>query len=224
MRTAFRADLDRLTSDVADMCAVARATMQCASTALVHLDDSAAVRVAAHLQRLDQMHADVEKRVMSLLALQAPVAHDLRVVVSAIPMAAAANRMGGLANNVGKVARRYWPLPAVPPEGLHHIDAMTAVALERAEEVQTAVRAGDPDVARSLSADGGGQMDRLHRELFTLVTDSRWTHGPTVAADLVLLGRFYGRFADHLTDIASRVVFCATGENAQSLDALSGTN
>jgi phosphate transport system protein len=206
------------------MCAVARTTMQCASASLVHLDDRSSRRVAPHLQRLDQLHAEVDRSVMSLLALQAPVAHDLRIVVSAIPMAAAAARMGGLANNVDKLARRHRPLPAVPAEGLVHIDAMASVALSQADEVQAAVSTSDAQAALGIAADEDGPMDRLHRELFALVTDPRWAHGPTVAADLVLLGRFYGRFADHLSDIAGRVVFSVTGEHAHSVEAVSATS
>jgi len=223
MRTAFRAELDRLTSDLADMCVVARATMQCASASLIQLDDNGAVRVGAHLKRLDLLHADAEKRVMSLLALQAPVAHDLRIVVSAIPIAASADRMGGLANNVAKLARRYRPLPAAPPEGLDHLDAMAVVALKLADEVEAAVRTGDADAARRIAGDGDDSMDRLHRGLFALVMDPRWQHGPTAAADLILLGRFYGRYADHISDIASRVVFCATGEHL-SMETVSETS
>ena len=224
MRTAFRAELDRLTSDLADMCASARAIMANANAVLVQLDDDAAVGVTTRLQRLDQLHAEVDKRVMSLLALQAPVAHDLRIVVSAIPIAASADRMGGLANNVAKLARRYRPLPAAPPEGLEHLDAMGAVALKLAGEVESAVRTGDADAARRIAGDGEDSMDRLHRGLFTLVMDPHWKHGPTAAADLILLGRFYGRFADHVSDIASRVVFCATGEHLNSMDTVSETS
>jgi phosphate transport system protein len=223
MRTAFRAELDRLTSDLADMCASARAIMENANAALVQLDDDAASSVTTRLQRLDQLHAEVDKRVMSLLALQAPVAHDLRIVVSAIPIAASADRMGGLANNVAKLARRYRPLPAAPPEGLDHLDAMAVVALKLAGEVEAAVRTGDAGAARRIAGDGDDSMDRLHRGLFALVMDPRWEHGPTAAADLILLGRFYGRFADHVSDIASRVVFCATGEHL-AMEAVSETS
>jgi phosphate transport system protein len=223
MRTAFRAELDRLTSDLADMCASARAIMESANAVLVRLDDDAASEVTTRLQRLDQLHAEVDKRVMSLLALQAPVAHDLRIVVSAIPIAASADRMGGLANNVAKLARRYRPLPAAPPEGLDHLDSMAVVALKLAGEVEAAVRTGDAAAARRIAGDGDDSMDRLHRGLFALVMDPRWQHGPTAAADLILLGRFYGRFADHISDIASRVVFCATGEHL-SMETVSGTS
>ena len=223
MRNAFRAELDRLTSDLGDMCAAARIIMDSANATLVHLDDNAGARVTSHLQRLDQLHAGVDKRVMSLLALQAPVAHDLRVVVSAIPIAASADRMGGLANNVAKLALRYRPEPAAPPKGLAHLDAMAAVALKMADDVEAALRDGDANAARRISGRVNDSMDRLHSGLFGLVMDPCWQHGHTAAADLILLGRFYGRFADQVCDIASRVVFCETGEHLNSIEAMSET-
>lgn len=54
-------------------------------------------------------------------------------------------------------------------------------------------------------------MDDLHRQLFVRVAAPQWQHGPLVAADMALLGRFYERFADHAVEIARRVYFQATG-------------
>jgi len=55
-------------------------------------------------------------------------------------------------------------------------------------------------------------METMHRELFAAVTSPRWAHGAMVASDVVLLGRFYGRFADHADEIARRMVFQSSGE------------
>ena len=53
------------------------------------------------------------------------------------------------------------------------------------------------------------------------MTDRRWTHGVAAATDAILLGRFYGRFADHAIEIARRVVFQATGHVPATLDLAS---
>lgn len=55
-------------------------------------------------------------------------------------------------------------------------------------------------------------METMHRQLFGEVTSAGWSHGAVVASDVVLLGRFYGRFADHADEIARRMVFQASGE------------
>jgi phosphate transport system protein len=56
-----------------------------------------------------------------------------------------------------------------------------------------------------------GAMEQLHRNLFSRVASPQWPHGPAVAIDIVLLGRFYGRFADQAGEIARRVTFQTTG-------------
>jgi phosphate transport system protein len=210
MRTDFHADLDRLTVELADMCATAADIMSCATTALIQLDIDAEIQVTADLERLDRLAGHINERAFALLALQAPVAHDLRQVVSAIQIAADADRMGGLAANIIKVARRRHPEPAVPVQALSHFAAMGRVAVDLAENVRGALIAGDASRAERIR-DEENAMDELHRALFGLVTDPRWPHGPAAAADVVLVGRFYGRFADHAIEIARRIVFRVTG-------------
>ena len=56
------------------------------------------------------------------------------------------------------------------------------------------------------------QMDRLHRELFTIVLSSSWKYGIEEAIDVTLLSRFYERYADHAVSISRRVVTIVTGE------------
>ncbi len=55
-------------------------------------------------------------------------------------------------------------------------------------------------------------MDDLHRHLFTVLMDDKWTHGVGPAVDITLLGRFYERYADHAVAIARRIVFIVTGQ------------
>ena len=139
MRIEFHADLDRLTAEVGEMCAIAGDVIQCATAALVETDARRAEKVLVDLERLDRLRDRVIDRAFALLALRAPVARDLRVVVSSIQIAAAADRMGGLANNVAKVVRRRHPEPAVPTAALSHFTAMAQVAVELARSLQAAV-------------------------------------------------------------------------------------
>ncbi|ABM14005.1 MULTISPECIES: phosphate signaling complex PhoU family protein [Mycolicibacterium] len=210
MRTEFHQALDRLTVDLAEMCGRAAALMQAASAALLEADIRRADTVAFDLKRLTRLGNAVHDRAYCLLALQAPVARDLRVVVSALYIAADADRMGGLASNVARAARRRDP-DRVVPHDVHDLFAgMAATAIELAGLAQSTVRTGDPALAWRV-CDGDEQMNELHRQLFSRLMGPRWRHGPTVAADLVLVGRFYERFADHAVEIARRVHFQATG-------------
>ena len=56
------------------------------------------------------------------------------------------------------------------------------------------------------------EMDRLHRELFTIVLSPSWTHGVEAAIDVTLLSRYYERYADHAVSVTRRVVTVVTGE------------
>lgn len=210
MRTEFHAQLDRLTAELGEMCGTAATLIDSATVALVDADLPSAERVAAELAHLDALDARARDRAFSLLALHAPVARDLRTVVSAIQIAGDADRMGGLAANVAKIARRHHPESAVPAPAGEYFVQMGRLAVELAERVQTAVMTGDVERAR-LIQDGDDAMDDLHRRLFRLLTDIRWPHGSAAAADVILLGRFYGRFADHALEIARRVAFQSTG-------------
>lgn len=206
MRVVFQAELDRLSAELGDMCELVADIMQCATAALVRADLEPAKQVTVDLPRLHELNGRVNDRAFAVLALQAPVAHDLRVVVSAIQIAADADRMGGLAANVAKVARRHHPETAVPPEALDHFTEMGRIAVELANHLHIAVLNGDAELARRIR-DDDAVMEGLHAQLFTLASDGRWTHGSAAAADMILLGRFYGRFADHAAEIARRVVF-----------------
>lgn len=212
MRTEFHAEIDRVTAELGEMCARSATIMDDATTALVHADRSAAERIGAELAQLDRLNDCVAGRAFTLLALQAPVAHDLRVILTAFPIAASADRMGGLAANIAKVTARHGAPAAWPPVVLDLFGQMGRRAVRLAERVGNAVIADDATAACRIHDDDG--MDALHGELFRTVLDERWSYGAAMAADAVLLGRFYGRFADHAIDIARRVEFRTTGHLA----------
>ncbi|WNG90125.1 phosphate signaling complex protein PhoU [Mycobacterium sp. ITM-2016-00317] len=210
MRDEFHRALEALTEDLADMCGRASAIMGVSSVALLNGDPATAERVAFELKRLTRLGSAVHDRAYSMLALQAPVARDLRAVVAALYIAADADRMGGLASNVARTARRRHPDRAVPDDIADLFSEMASLAVELADLAQATVRGRDPELACRV-CDGDERMNALHRQLFARLMEPQWQHGPTVAADLVLVGRFYERFADHAVEIARRVHFEVTG-------------
>jgi phosphate transport system protein len=209
MRTEFHAELDRLTAELGGMCALAARTMECATDALVRSDREAAHRCGVEVAQLGRLHHCVSDRAFAILALQAPGAHDLRVVMSAFPIAADAQRMGGLAANIAKEQRRR-RATAIPPIAVSVFAEMGRHAVALTEFARRAIVDGDAAAAQQIT-DDGEEMDRLHRRLFAMVHDERWEHGPLAAANVLVLGRFYERFADHAVGIARRVVFQASG-------------
>ena len=194
------------------MCRVSSAALRDATTALLTADLALAEDVIARDAQLDDMRASTETVALELLALQAPVASDLRTVVSALWVVADLQRMGALAIHVAKAARRRHPAPVPPVEVRPIIERMGRVGVHLADQAATVLAERDLDIARGLEHDDD-LMDDLHQELFAALLAPGWSHGVAPAVDIAMLGRFYERFADHAVAVGRRVVFLVTGEN-----------
>jgi phosphate transport system protein len=211
MRTAFHEQLDSLTEALSEMCGLAGLAMERATQALLQADLLLAEQVISDHDHLTRMQAKAEESAFVLLALQSPVAGDLRVVVGTMQNVADAERMGGLALHVAKIARRRHPEHALPEEVNGYFAEMGTIAVDLGNSAKDVVLSRDPEEAAQISRDDDA-MDQLHRHLFTLLMDKEWTHGVASAVDITLLGRFYERFADHAVQIGRRVIFQVTGE------------
>jgi phosphate transport system protein len=163
------------------------------------------------------MSAKAEESAFVLLALQAPVAGDLRAIVSSIQIVADVDRMGALALHVAKIARRRHPDHALPEEVNGYFSEMGRVAVELGNAAQEVLLSRDPDKAAKLNEEDDA-MDDLHRHLFTVLMDRDWKHGVTAAVDVTLLSRFYERFADHAVEVGRRVIFQVTGKLPEEED------
>lgn len=212
MRQAYQIRLADLGDHGARMCDLATAAMRDASSSLLHTDLALAEQVIALDTTLDEMRADAEQSVLELLALQAPVASDLRAVVSALWVVADLQRMGTLAIHIAKTARRRHPNAVVPAEVRTIFERMTSVALHLSQRAGEVLQSRDLGVAQAMDAEDD-LMDDLHKQMFAALMSPSWAHGVPAAVDIALLGRFYERFADHAVAVARRTVFLVTGEN-----------
>ena len=210
MRTAYHDQLDHLTEQLGDMCGLAGEAMERATQALLQADLALAEQVIGDHEQIVAMSARAEEAAFVLLALQAPVAGDLRSIVTAIQIVADVDRMGALALHVAKIARRRHPQHALPEEVNGYFAEMGRVAVELGSSAQEVLVTRDPEKAARISEEDDA-MDDLHKHLFTVLMDREWKHGVTAAVDVTLLSRFYERFADHAVEIARRVIFQATG-------------
>lgn len=195
------------------MCGLTGHAARHATCAVLEVDAEAAGQALAEVERLSALHDTVERNALTILARQAPVAGDLRTVVAAIRIAADANRMGELAAHVAETSMRRHPEAVVPDELSGTFGEMGRLAIDLAEWCEAAVLTGDRVQARRV-CEGDDAMEELHRTVFRTVTSPQWPHDQSLAVDAVLLGRFYGRFADHAAEIAHRVSFQTTGSYA----------
>ncbi|MGI5145882.1 phosphate signaling complex protein PhoU [Plantactinospora sp. CA-294935] len=211
MRDEFRIDLNIVSQLLVDMAEAIRAAMRQATRALLTADRSAAETVIERDAEIDSLYRQVEERVCDLLARQAPVASDLRALITALHVAADLERMGDLADHVAKTAVRRHPSPAVPAELRPVFTEMAGVADRIADKIANVLSKPDADLAAELDRDDDA-MDDLHRQLFAVLLADDWPYGVETAIDATLLGRFYERYADHAVNAGRRVVYLVTGE------------
>lgn len=210
MRTVFHEKLDELTGQLAQLCGQAGLSMKSATQALLDADLAAAEQVISDHDQMGALRATAEQAAFALLALQQPVAGDLRVVFSAIQIIGDVERMDALAVHVAKIARLRYPDHVVYGEVSDCFADMGRLAVELGESARQVLLTPDPAAAARLREEDNA-MDDLYRRLFGLLMSPTWQHGVPAAVDTALLGRFYERFADHAVEVGRRVIFVATG-------------
>jgi phosphate transport system protein len=198
------------------MCTAAAEALNQATVALLDSRVRLAEQVVAGDAKIDTLRARVEDTAAEALLFHAPVAGDLRAVVSAIRCAGDIERMGDLALHVADVVRMRHPAPALPPEVHEDFREMGRVAVQLAMKAADVVRSRNVIMAVELDADDDA-MDVLHRQMFTVLMDPQWPHGVTAAVDMTLLARYYERFADHAVVVARETVYAVTGQEPDAL-------
>ncbi|BBZ68689.1 MAG: phosphate signaling complex protein PhoU [Mycolicibacterium insubricum] len=210
MRTAYHDQLAALSTRLGDMCGLSGRAMERATQSLLQADLLLAEQVISDHDQITRMSAQAEEEAFMILALQAPVAGDLRSIIAAIQIVADIDRMGALALHVAKITRRRHPQHALPEEVNGYFAEMGRLAVELGNSAREVLLSRDPEQAARIHEDDDA-MDDLHRHLFTVLMDREWRHGVAAAVDVTLLGRFYERFADHAVEVARRVIFQVTG-------------
>jgi len=210
MRDVYHDDLDDIGKRVVEMTKLVAVAMERATAALLLPNFDVAEQVVRQDDRVDALRVELEDRCFQLIALQQPVATDLRILISTMHLVADLERMGDLAVHVAKIARLRYPDSAVPAEVRDVISQMGEVARSLVHKVADVVDGRDVALAQAVEAEDDS-MDALRRTLFTVVLSTRWTHGTEAAIDVTLLGRYYERYADHAVSVARRTIFIVTG-------------
>ena len=213
MREKLQADLVEISGMLVDLADQARTAMRRATGALLHSDAEAARAVIADDREIDSQYRAIEEKVYDVIALQAPVASDLRLVLTSLHIAADLERMGDLAEHVAKTGLRRHPAPAVPDELTDVVRDMAKIADQMAGKISRVLSMPNANRAAELDRDDDA-VDDLHRKLLATVLAPSWLHGVEAAVDMALLGRYYERFADHAVNAGKHIVFLITGEPA----------
>ena len=201
LRLGFHADLDRIDQRVVRLFALVCEGVAAANEALLGDDSDALAAVRRGEATIDELMAEIEADIERLLALQAPVARDLRYALAIIRIVPELERSGDLAEHIAKRAGSGLAAQLTPTARgmLERMGSVSAV-LWRAAADGFADR--DATVGERLEEDDD-ELDDLH----TALTAELLSGGvpAAVAADATLVARFYERLGDHAVHIAKRI-------------------
>ncbi|HEY0324507.1 MAG TPA: phosphate signaling complex protein PhoU [Allosphingosinicella sp.] len=207
---AFDEDLDQLRASIAEMGGLAEAAIRESIQALVRRDTESAAAIIARDERIDELEAEVERAVVNVIALRAPMADDLREVIAALKIAGAVERIGDYARNIAKRAGR---LESSKIEPLSLLPEMGRIVGEMVKNVLDAFAARDAQKALEV-CERDRAVDDFYNSIFrALLTFMMEDSGNiTAATHLLFVAKNLERIGDHTTNIAEMVYFAATGE------------
>ena len=208
---AFDDDITRLRGLIAEMGGLAELSVHEAMDALVSGNLELAGQVIERDKRIDALEAEVDKFAITVLALRAPVADDLRDVIATLKIAGIIERIGDYAKNIAKRVgqisgrRKFEPLTLLP--------AMNDLAAEMVHDVLTAFAARDAEAAAEILT-RDSRVDAFYDSIFRNLVSYMVENPATIstAAQLLFVARNIERIGDHATNIAEVVHYSVTGK------------
>ena len=211
IRRSFHHQLDEIRNELVRVCAMVTETIPRGTEVLLDGDLGLAEDLITGDDDIDALSLDIEERCYQLLALQQPMASDLRAIVTAIRLTSEIERSADLVVNICKAARRIYGVQFDPKlRGL--IDQMSQHAHLLFRHAIDAYAEHDAALAAALD-DMDDRLDQLHADFIQAIFEchSKGALDLQVAVQLALVGRFYERIGDHAVNIGQRVQYMVTG-------------
>jgi phosphate transport system protein len=211
MRDAYHKELESLDQGVVAMGAMVEKSIHLAATAFVDNDKELAGRVRAGDDAIDAMFMDIEKRCLALMAQQAPVAGDLRLVVAILGAISELERTGDIAYNVAKLVQR----DDSAEVGTKAVRVLLAELGAEAQKVLAAAIdawAQKDEVAAAAVERQDDRSDELHGKVIAAILEIKGEEAVAAAIRLAMLGRYFERVGDHGVNLAERVRYFLTGD------------
>ncbi|MDO3678920.1 phosphate signaling complex protein PhoU [Paenibacillus ehimensis] len=210
-RINFHQSLDLLQKDLLDMGNDVARLIRQAVEALARLDEGLARQTIEEDDRIDEMTARIEEDSLRLIALQQPMASDLRIISMALKIATDLERIADHAVDIAKICIRLNGQELVKP--LEDIPRMAELTQNMLQESLLAYTERDVHRAAAL-AEKDDEVDKLYS---VIVNDLIMLMGTDFAKNrqlcqLMLAAHFLERVADHSTNIGEGVIFMVTGK------------
>lgn len=211
LRKNYHHELDRARADLAVLAAKVAELIPQATQVLLDGDLERAEAIIKGDAELDTLAVEIEEHCIEILALQAPVAGELRQVLALMKMIAEVERSGDLVANLCKAARRIYGHELDPRiRGIiarmgQQAQALYSTAIE-------ALRNNDASKAAALD-DMDAYLDALQKQFIAIMIESK--NGEVdlqLAVQLAMVARFYERIGDHAVNVGERVMYTVTGK------------
>lgn len=208
----FHDELSDLKVRLLTMSGEAEAALSTAVEALLERDEARARQVIAADRTIDEMEMQIEEQCIRLLALQQPMARDLRMVTSALKIANDLERVGDHAVNISESTLRLMQSRPIAPEP--ELIEMARLAREMLADALEAFVRGDATAGRDVCR-RDDKVDSLHSSVFRILLTHMMEDPHTIGAgmDLFLVSRNLERIADLATNIGEDVVFLVEGKS-----------
>ena len=206
----FVEELEQLKTKLLEMSSLVEAAIQRSISAVIHKDRSAADEVFRNEARINAIEIEMDEFCVNLLALQQPMAADLRLIVAALKINTDLERMGDLAVNIAQRARSLMEEAVIKPMiDIPHIAGLVQSMVRKALD---AFVTRDAELARSVLASDDA-VDNMrtacYHELVSFMEKD--PQNIKAALDLLAVTRNLERIADHSTNIAEDVLFLVKG-------------
>lgn len=210
--SAFDRDLEAIQALIMKMGGLVEAAIMESALSLEQRDEDLAQRVRNNDRQIDELEEMVNEEAAKLVALRAPIASDMRTVLSVIRISTNLERIGDYAKNLAKRTGVILQLPQVDgaPQSIRRMaravermlhDALDAY-IHRDAELAMDVRNRDQDIDQMYNG--------LFREFLTFMMED--PRNITACMHLHFIAKNIERMGDHVTSIADQVIYTATGE------------
>lgn len=208
---AFDDEIGALRGLIAEMGGLAEVGIAQSVEALVKRDNDLAAEVIRNDARLDALEVEVDRLAVRIIALRAPMADDLRDVISALKISGIIERIGDYAKNIAKRVGEVEGRAKIEPLTL--IPTMAEIAQSMVKDVLDAYAARDALLAVEV-VDRDEKVDEFYNSIFRNLVAHMMENPATIssAAQLLFVARNLERIGDHATNVAELVYYAATGE------------
>lgn len=218
VRKVFQAELHQVGEELIQIATLVQQALGSARTAFLDADIQVAEEVISNDARIDFLQNDLDERSIDILALQSPVASDLRMIVGALRMSASLERMGDLARHLAQLARLRFPEPVLPEAMRGHFEEMFDIDARLVERVISVLEDRDISEADQIFA-LKSELNLKHQQVFEMLADPNWDSSVPTAVDVTLASRYLERIGDHGVSVARKVSYLVTGDWAPATDS-----